>query len=141
MKFQGKIGLWWYIVLLAINTVFIKAMISPDKTGGRAGLTIVVLLCAVCDIFMFHITLKNYIILDKDELIIFFGPLKQKIQYKDIISLKPTHNPLSSMALSLDRIAIYWKRGGVLVAVKNKQAFMEQVSLKNSDINVLDYYN
>ncbi|WP_066713364.1 PH domain-containing protein [Clostridium sp. Marseille-P299] len=137
MKFQGKNGAWWYLVMIFFNAMFITAMFSPDKTGGRAGLFIAILLWVICDIFMFHITFKNYILLEEEELIIFFGPVKQRIKYREIVSLKPTHNPLSSLAVSLDRLMIQWRRGSVFVAVKEKQVFIDQLCLKNPEIHVI----
>lgn len=137
MKFKGKIDSWWYFVIVFFNAVFVSALFSQNKTGGMAGLFIAFLLWIVCDIFMFQVTFKNYVYLGEKELIIFFGPIKQRIQYSEILSVKPTHNPLSSMAVSLDRLRIQWAHGSVFIAVKEKQTFIHQLCLKNSDINVL----
>lgn len=137
MKFQGKIDVWWYFVLIFFNVIFVFALCSSNKTGGIAGLFIAFLLWVVCDIFMFQVTFKNYVYLDEEELIIFFGPIKQRIRNNEILSVSSTHNPLSSMAISLDRIRIQWIHGSVFIAVKEKQTFIHQLCLKNPNINVL----
>ena len=57
---------------------------------------------------------------------------KLRIPYRDIIEMKETHNPLSSAALSLDRIQIDFinSRGGhetILVSPLHKKQFIHKV--------------
>ena len=60
--------------------------------------------------------------------LIVFGLIKKRIRYSNIELLEETHNPLSSLAMSFDRIYIHTSSGDdVLVAVKEKKAFIEEV--------------
>lgn len=46
-----------------------------------------------------------------DALLVRFGVVRQRIRFDSIREVYPTHNPLSSPALSLDRLAIKTGRG------------------------------
>ena len=60
-----------------------------------------------------------------------------KVEIKSIKRIYKTRNPLSSPALSLDRIAIvYNKYDEVLISPKNKQEFVEELLKINPDILV-----
>ena len=49
----------------------------------------------------------------------------------DIESVAPTRNPLTSMALSLDRLAIKTRGGrGVLISPRNKEQFLKHLGKK-----------
>ncbi len=63
------------------------------------------------------------------------GPFKWQVALSDIESVYATNNPISSPALSLDRIAIRYQSGKeLLISPKDKQAFVE--ALKRSDITL-----
>ena len=66
-------------------------------------------------------------ILDEKELLVklgFFYTLK--IAYSSITSVQETKNPLSSLAMSIDRIEIEYGKGEyVLISPKNKQEFLK----------------
>ena len=51
-----------------------------------------------------------------------------KININDITQIEPTHNPLSSPALSLDRLKIYYRKDGrvatVMISPKDKEGFL-----------------
>lgn len=72
-------------------------------------------------------TFVNYIELQENRMQIVLGISKLYINYSDIKLIKETKNPLASMALSLDRIAITYRGGEVFVSVKEKKIFMEEL--------------
>jgi hypothetical protein len=63
------------------------------------------------------------------------GVLKGDIPIASITSVTPTHNPLSAPALSLDRLAISYEKGGHprlgLVSPKEKAAFLQELSARD----------
>ncbi len=67
----------------------------------------------------------NYVIQD-DELLVGVGPFTQRIPLASIDSVKPSRNPLSSPAASLDRLSIRWNdnRKRVLISPADKMEFM-----------------
>ncbi len=76
-------------------------------------------------------------------LIIKCGPFSERILIKDIKSIKKTRNPLSSVALSIDRIEIrYGYSGMTLISPKDREQFIQLIlkENKNIDIRIWDKY-
>lgn len=130
LKFRGKVDLWAWILLIFLNGLMVWIMFNTVGEG-QEGLTSALICLAVLvltDILMVPMYFRNYILLQTEELLVVFGLIKKRIRYENIELLEPTHNPLSSLAMSLDRIYIHTISGDdVLVAVKEKQEFIEEV--------------
>lgn len=65
-------------------------------------------------------------VIDEDELLVGAGPFRQRIPLASIDSVRPSRNPLSSPAASLDRLSIRWNddRKRVLISPADKTEFM-----------------
>lgn len=130
IKFQGKVDLWAWALLIFINVLVIWSVI-PAAGGGKEEVVSIItalVVLVLVDLLMVPMYFRNYILLGEQELLIVFGFFKKRIHYRNIELLEETHNPLSSLAMSLDRIYIHTNSGDdVLVAVKEKQAFIEEV--------------
>lgn len=89
-------------------------------------------------IFLLHLLLNTYYWIKEDKLKIVCGILyKQEISILEIKDIQPTTNPLSSPALSLDRLAIrYGNRQTVMISPKDKKAFIKELLLVNPSIVV-----
>jgi len=65
------------------------------------------------------------------------GPLTWQISVASINRIKPSHNVLSSPALSLDRLKIYYNRyDEILVSPRDKANFIEALRQLNPQIQV-----
>lgn len=71
--------------------------------------------------------------LEADHLLIRAGMLRWKVPYKDIKALERTRNPLSSPALSLDRLRIDHARGWVMVSPARQADFIDGLSRRMKD--------
>ena len=74
-------------------------------------------------------------VLHEDHLFVSCGfYMKARIPYNTICGMKETHNPLSSVAMSVDRIQIDYIENGVhrmmLVSPVRKKEFMEKIEEK-----------
>ncbi|WP_408608758.1 PH domain-containing protein [Alkaliphilus serpentinus] len=75
--------------------------------------------------------------MSEEILIIKCGPFSEKISIKDIKSIKKTRNPLSSAALSINRIEIrYGFSGMTLISPKDKEQFVGLILQKNNNIDI-----
>jgi hypothetical protein len=66
-----------------------------------------------------------------DRLIVRFGVCRQHVLFQDILEVRPTHNPLSSPALSLDRLHIQFGSGifkAVMISPTPRERFMEDLA-------------
>lgn len=125
LVFKGKIAVWMWGILIVINAGMIVSGITSDRMSDR--LPVFGILAAI-DLFMVPMYFRNYVILKKEELVIVFGIIKKRIAYENITVLQETHNPLSSLAMSLDRIYIYTISGDdVMISVKKKKELIREV--------------
>ena len=131
MKFKGKIGVIWKSFLILVNVIFVWVLVVDEKIGERI---LFVVLWILIDALFFIMTTRSYVELDNSSLTAVLGLQKCRIEYRDIISLKETNDPIASFGLSIDRIGIESRTGYVLLSVKEKEKFMAELKRRNSEI-------
>jgi hypothetical protein len=66
--------------------------------------------------------------LEPTQLLIRSGPFRWRIPVADITRIAPTSNPLSSPALSLDRLRIEYGRGSaIMISPRDKERFLRDI--------------
>lgn len=128
MVFRSKIDVWLAVVLaiaaLACLSGAVQVLFS-DARSILANALVLVLLGAVLPLW---ILLGTRYTLDDSELRIVSGPFRWRIPFHEIRSIKPTRNPLSSPALSLDRLRIEYGRGKwIMVSPRDKVRFLREL--------------
>lgn len=127
--FRSKID-WWLAVLLAVAPlVSLVATLMAPESGRLAGLSGTWVLAAV---YLGLVFPMRYGLTDR-ELIIRHGLVRRRIQLADITEVVPTHNPLSSPALSLDRLRITYGTGlfkNVMISPADKAKFLVELALR-----------
>ena len=124
--YRSKID-WWLMVIVFVPFVFIivKATIDREIEMVLTGLVLIGL------VLLLLWTIKYKI--EGVVLTVWFT----KIEIKNIKKIYKTRNPLSSPALSIDRIAIvYNKYDEVLISPKDKEQFVEDLLKINPTIEV-----
>ena len=140
MNFRTKIDWWIGLVISFLPITCIWMIIRYFQIGGITNLIVglIMLISSITIIPIFFITY----ILDEKELLVklgFFYTLK--IAYSSITSVQETRNPLSSLAMSIDRIEIKYGKGGcVLISPKNKQEFLRVLREKMESIWISVYW-
>ncbi|GAV25414.1 hypothetical protein ciss_13470 [Carboxydothermus islandicus] len=76
--------------------------------------------------------------IEEDFLVIKSGPLKAKIPIKEITKIYKTRSPVSSVALSLDRLAIVFGKNydEVIISPVDEDKFIDELRKINSKIIV-----
>ncbi|MEW7864553.1 PH domain-containing protein [Aeromonas diversa] len=70
----------------------------------------------------------TYYRLEGDTLFVSSGPIRLRIPLREIVNITPTNSPLSSPALSLDRLRIEYGRGkSVMISPRNKEEFIRNL--------------
>lgn len=129
MYFPSKKDMWLFVIIWAtIFVCIIPAVVNQELVGLLIGLPIAIFLgwfwCAT-----------GYTI-EKEELIIRFGPFKKVIRITDISKINKTKNPFSAPALSLDRIEIVFKYDYVHISPKREREFIELLLKDNPEIQL-----
>lgn len=87
--------------------------------------------------FIVWVFRTTYYVISADVLIVHAGPIRRTVPLRQVQRLRATHNPLSSPALSLDRIEVTYGRRRVLISPEDKRAFVSAV-LKRAPTVVVD---
>ncbi len=123
--YRSKIDTWVAILLvgLPIVMVFVSWKLIHDSVPGRWFIVVPILLLGAALPISLIISTKYTI--TSDSLWIRSGIFKWQIPLHDINAVVATRNPLSSPALSLDRIRIdYCKGKSVMISPLSKDAFL-----------------
>lgn len=131
MKFQSKKDWWAYPVFLGvIVAVFIPLVKDQDLTSLYIGVPVAGLLL--------WIWFTTYYVIERNSLVVRSAFIHKIIPVYEIKSIRRTFNPLSSPALSLDRLEIQYGNGKmVLISPENREKFLEELKKLNPSINIV----
>lgn len=121
--FKSAIG-WIMIIPLGLLLGAIGLVLFLEPNDWKALLVFIPLLA-----FIIHLMMRTDYTIDSGQLRIRCGIFRyQTIEISSITRITETSNPLSSPALSLDRLNIrYGNRGQVMISPKEKAAFIEAI--------------
>ena len=89
---------------------------------------LVVVILVLVTFLLFSVFRNTYYEVTNTDLRVVSGPFRWTIPLSDITDVQPTRNPLSSPALSLDRLKVsYGKRKFVLVSPADKDGFIRAI--------------
>ena len=114
-RFKSKIDRWLLFLLVAIMVFEIVVMSIAAMQTGDPRLAVGLIVAALLIVALIgSLLIGTHYTVDGNTLHIVSGPLRWKVPIDEIQSVQATRNPLSSPALSLDRLRIDY--GGLRVA-------------------------
>lgn len=126
--YRSKVDIWLFVVLAF---AVLAALYSAGQTmaAGNTGSILVAVLVAVVGVGLpLWLLLSTRYTLLACHLLVQSGPFKWQIPLADIKSITPSNNPLSSPALSLDRLRIDYGKGRMLlISPRDKEQFLQDV--------------
>lgn len=130
--FKSKIGWWYHMIIWIMGICTVLSFVQGQSPGRMITLLLVTL-------FLIHLMLTTWYKITADgELIVHcsFFPEK-KLKVEEIAAVEPTALPVSSYALSLDRLIIYkGEQQWLLISPVNKKEFLKCLRKYNPDIQV-----
>lgn len=122
-EYPSKVDTWLKAVLA--SAVILPLILAAPLFKVNATAAYITLGTAVFDIVLFYVLLVpcRYVFREED-LLVQTGFLKWTVPYKDITGFSETNNPLSSPALSLDRIRIEYGGRAIMVSPERKDEFL-----------------
>lgn len=132
MKFRSKID-WWLLLIFIVTTAIIVMKIYEANHHYSLASNFPHFIIYSLIIFVIWLPIFNtYYVVENGTLIIKSLVFRWKINIDDITQIEPTHNPLSSPALSLDRLKIYYMKNGeitsVMISPKDKERFFQAIN-------------
>ncbi|MDJ0910679.1 MAG: PH domain-containing protein [Woeseiaceae bacterium] len=133
-RFPSKIDAWLVVLLvIAIGGVvlgFVVAVMEnedPVATMFMGAAMLLVVMLIVSLLF------RTYYSVEGDTLRIVSGPFSWRVPIAEIEALEPTRSPLSSPALSLDRLRIrYSGKKSIMISPADKQRFARALGVEIS---------
>ena len=129
MKFPSKVDSWLIPVMLISVVGMIAALIIVMIEATPWPVRAMVIVVTVLVTFLLFSVFKNtYYQVADGNLRVVSGPFRWTIPLSEITEIKPTRNPLSSPALSMDRLKVaYGKRKFVLISPADKAGFLRVI--------------
>lgn len=132
-RFRSKVDTWLLVVLVA--AVLMCAASAFGLRGARsADLWFAVPTLLVGAGLPIWLLLSTHYTIDETDLRVRSGPFTWRVPLAEITSVTPTHNPLSSPALSLDRLRIEYGRGrALMISPQDKEGFLACLEERRSN--------
>lgn len=128
---------WWLALLLCVPPVasiaVCVAMVPLALAGMTSGLLVGIASVLLVFGIYFGLVFPMRYGLDDTHLLIRFGICRQRIPLADISEVYPTHNPLSSPALSLDRLHVRFGQGffkATMISPADRDRFLNELAQK-----------
>ena len=133
--FRSKIDRWLGAVLIG-GAVAVTAAVIAVAAAAREVLQVFALaplLLPGAALPLWLLKSTDYT-LDESELRVRSGPFKWRIPLRDIRTVTPTRNPLSSPALSLDRLRIdYGPLKSLMISPVDKERFLAELNRRRGN--------
>ena len=140
--YKSKVDLWLILIVIvagvfligaAIQTLFSEGLNHPGTlTLLASSLFYIAVMLGLAYPVTYEIT--------QSELIIRSGLIRNRIDLSSIESVKPSRNPLSAPAWSLDRLRIdYYRKGKLtflLISPEDRTAFLNELVLKTKGLSL-----
>jgi membrane protein YdbS with pleckstrin-like domain len=128
-QFKSKIDRWLLILLVAVIVfeviVMSIAALRTDDPGVALGLVVTALLIVA---LIGSLLIGTHYTVDGNTLRVVSGPFRWKVPIDQIQSVEATRSPLSSPALSLDRLRIrYGKNRQIMVSPADRRGFLKAI--------------
>ena len=130
MVFKSRVDLWLGVVVLplAASPLAIALVNGTDASRWRETWWVLSILAASA-VFVAWVFLGTNYTLAERELLVRAGPLRWHVALDTLQSVRPTRNPLSSPALSLDRLELRYGRGKtLLISPADQPRFLQVLS-------------
>lgn len=113
------------VLVIGIDVVVIGAVAVSG--GDPLKSTMIIIACLLGIVLIASMILRTVYVVDGDVLTIWSGPFRFKIPLRQIESVRASKSPLSSPALSLDRLVIRYGRRRIMVSPADKMGFLNAI--------------
>lgn len=132
--FPSKVDSWFYLTMMLAGAVVVGSGIAVWITDPQAAPLAMPVLVLAAGLPLWLMKGTGYT-LEPTRLLVKSGPLAWVIPIAEIHGITPTRNPLSSPALSLDRLLIrYSKHGQLMISPADKEGFLREVEVLRAQL-------
>ena len=126
--YRSKIDAWLLAVLALAMAVSLVVTFMTFSAGSPLAWLVAAVTVGIGVGLPLWLLLSTRYTLEPRRLVVQSGPFKWHIAVADITSITPSSNPLSSPALSLDRLRIdYGRSSSLMISPRNKDQFVRDI--------------
>lgn len=126
--YRSKVDIWLFVVLAFAALAALYSAAQTMAAGTTGSILVAVLVALVGVGLPLWLLFSTRYTLEAAYLLAQSGPFKWVVPLADIKSITPSNNPLSSPALSLDRLRIDYGKGRMLlISPRDKEQFLQDV--------------
>ena len=128
-RFKSKVDRWVRVLLIFVILTQIFAIgAAALQADDPMGTTVLILVAIGAVALMLWLMTGTHYTVDRNTLKIVSGPFRWRVPIDQITSVESTRNPLSSPALSIDRIRIrYGKNRRIMISPADKSGFLKAI--------------
>ena len=128
-RFKSKVDRWVRVLLIFVILTQIFAIgAAALQADDPMGTTVLILVAIGVVALMLWLMTGTHYTVDRNTLKIVSGPFRWRVPIDQITSVESTRNPLSSPALSIDRIRIrYGKNRRIMISPADKSGFLKAI--------------
>ena len=124
MRFKSKVDWWLPAVLLGSLCLGAWELARAENLIWHQALSLGLALALILSVLV-----RTDYEFGDTQLLIRCGPFWRNVPLAEIVGVTPTHNPVASMALSLDRIALRVRNGrSILISPRDRTAFLAELA-------------
>jgi len=138
--FKSKVDGWIRIVLILAVVIELTALTAAAIEAGEPLAVLLFLAAGLLGAALFvSVLVGTHYTVDRDTLKIVSGPFRWRVPLADLLSLQQTRNPVSSPALSLDRLRIRYGRNRfgqprqIMVSPEDQKRFLKAIGRAEAD--------
>jgi hypothetical protein len=129
--YTSKIDTWLALVLVGAVAACLIAFVFALRTGSTTAVVATLPALIIGAGLPIWLMTSTAYTLSSTTLLVKSGPFKWQVPIEQIASITPTSNPLSSPALSLDRLRIDYGRGqSIMISPKDKDQFIQDLEAR-----------
>jgi hypothetical protein len=134
-RFKSKVDRWLLYLLIAVMVfeVIVMSIVATQLPDPRESIFLIVAALAIVALLGSMLIGTHYTV-DGKVLRIACGPFRWKVPIDAIDSVEATRNPLSSPALSLDRLDIRYGKRRIMVSPADKAGFLKAIGQDLADV-------
>lgn len=126
--FRSKTDAWLLALLIPAMAASLGAAFVVVELGSPAAWLLALAIAVTGTGLPLWLLLATHYTLDSQRLVVRSGPFTWRIEVADITGISPSRSPISSPALSLDRLRIDYGHGRLLlISPRDRQGFLHAI--------------
>ena len=135
--YRSKIDRWLVVLLIvtgAVPTIALTGAVFYEPRLLEVWWVFLILAATIG--LVLWIFLSTYYEIDGRDLVVRSGPFRWRVPLDSIESVRPSRNPLSSPALSLDRLEVRYGAGKwLLISPRDRERFLADLAARSPRIS------